>query len=205
MSKLILCDRLIDSVYTLEEFLEFDVRGVTSVISHVLGTDLSHIPPHVLQNAGERGTSIHESIEHYMRTGEIKFFFEYRPWQRGFEMFLYSIETIEPMALELRCVSSSVKGVVDFVGYVDGVLTLIDWKSSSNMSGETRLSAEMQANFYADLLISNYNIDVDKIEVVSIQKDKFKRLTVERDKTLAPSILKVYEHKCKHVKHVRKV
>ena len=199
--------KLLSSKYTLEEFLEFDVRGVTSVISHVLGTDLSHIPSHILENAGERGTSIHESIEKYFRTGEIDFYFEYRPWQRGFEKFLESVETIEPLGLELFVVGDNCKGVIDFVGYVDGVLTMIDWKSSSNMSGETRLSAELQLLLYEELLAQEYDLDVHELEVVSIQKDKFTRIKVDDDdgyERMYDIVMKMYDYKCKHVKHKRR-
>lgn len=204
LNKLTLPTSLIESTHTLEEFLECEQRGATSILQHIFSTDLSHIPEGILKLAGERGTSVHESIETWLQGGELDFFFEYKEWGKGFDKFLESIETIQPLGVELRCVTEHVKGVIDFVGYIDGELTMIDWKTSSNMSGETRLSAELQLQLYTYMLSECYGIDVDKVAVVSVQKNKFRRIDVEYDKDVALGLISTYVYKCKFVKHKRK-
>lgn len=191
------------STHTLDEFLECEQRGATSLLKHIFNTDLSHIPSGILKLAGERGTSVHESIEKYFNTGEIDFFFEYKQYRNGFEKFLETVGEVEVLGLELMCVTPHVKGVIDFVGVIDGAITMIDWKTSSNMSGETRLNAELQLQLYAYMLKECYGVELDKVAVVSIQKDKFRRIDIEYDEGVALGLISTYLYKCRFVKHKR--
>ena len=58
---------------TKDEFFANKLKGVTTILGDVLGKDeFKDVPENVLKAAGERGSAVHDWIEHFILTGEQK-------------------------------------------------------------------------------------------------------------------------------------
>ena len=111
----------------------------------------------VLNEYAERGTLIHELISSYLHGDLIvyiddnrfdplmvlKFFNCFKVW--------YQQHTIEPILLEKSFCSDKFGGTVDFYGKIDGVYTLLDFKTAKKI----RLSMILQLALYVVLLEQN--------------------------------------------------
>lgn len=189
----------------LEEFLELELRGAGTVIRTVFGEgNISQIPPKVLENAGIRGKAVHEAIEHYIDTGEVKIDFEYEVW---FLSFIEWYEEVKPQwicsELKLYSYELGFKGVIDALCIIDDKLVMIDWKTSSSLnefiSGiqltlYTKLINKLRHSMpVLDKLIGDRNID--ELRVVSITKKGYKDIPVPYDVKLADAVLYIYKEK----------
>jgi ATP-dependent exoDNAse (exonuclease V) beta subunit len=105
-----------------------------STISKALTWDkFQHIPKRYLDEASLRGSQIHDAIEQTFLMGLEVFPVDekYEIYFRGFQRFWFDNE-IEVIAIEERFVDEDKKtsGKIDFIGFLDGKLTVIDWKTS---------------------------------------------------------------------------
>lgn len=99
------------------------------------------IPNHVLKMAGDRGTKIHEAIEHYLKTGE--HFDENDKHYGYFEAFLkleeelkskgWKVHTLEHIAISTKY-DTPLVGTIDCYCEIDGRKAIIDWKTSSMLT-----------------------------------------------------------------------
>jgi hypothetical protein len=94
--------------------------SVTQLLKkHNLSTDFSKVNPEVLQAKAERGTLIHEEIEHYIKTGEVGFTIElyhFLEWQQE--------NNIKPVASEIIVNNDLVAGTVDLIAEGEGLIAL---------------------------------------------------------------------------------
>lgn len=189
-----------------EDFKNCEYRGVTTLINHVFGMDFSKIPEWILVPAQERGTAVHEYIEKYLDGQEPKMHFEYFPYRDAFHSWLKQFDEVEVVGLEVELIDheNEVKGIVDFIGYLDGELYVIDWKTSTNMTGETLMSAEIQSLLYRDMVERLMGLEDVYTRVVSIQKDKFTDIPVEDNRELVDSMGLLWKHRCKYKKPRRR-
>ena len=187
---------------TAEEFHNYKLPSVTGILSEVFGQDeFKNIPEHVLQAACERGSAVHESIENYINTKEMKINLEYqiyidyfKDWEVKYEpVFIFS---------EQRVVSEKYgfKGIIDTLfietsNVVDTTLVLCDWKTSSNLNV---FKTKCQLNLYLLLLEEahpEYKNKIDKLKILSLTKSGYKYYEFNPDRELALSILKIYNEK----------
>ena len=105
-----------------------------------------------LQKTADAGTEMHEAIEQYFRwpveCKDMPYHDALREkLPKGFQAF---IEKYQPrmVRMEERFYDDvlMVTGQPDFVGYVDGVLTVLDWKSSKRPSMKHKLQAAIYAS-----------------------------------------------------------
>lgn len=196
----------------LETFLELPYRGANTVINTVLGsTDLSHIPSKVLENAGIRGSRVHESIEEYINTGKFNIDLEYSIYM---DYFLDWVKDYSPNFVfsELMLYSEELgyKGIIDAGFYTTkyGKTTFVvcDWKTSSNLDV---LRASIQVTLYIKLLkhcmeyhpercegISDIDFSNIELRVLSLGKQGYTYYNLEYDEKTADAILHLY-HKIK--------
>lgn len=98
--------------------------------------DFTGIPPERLAAKAAIGTECHALIESYLRADGSHFpLFEgasdraltyFDSWMRFFE----DCGTVEPLYLEGEMVTPEYAGCVDFVGRIDAINVIIDWKTS---------------------------------------------------------------------------
>lgn len=190
---------MIEQKLTKEEFFDAPYHGVTTVLADVFGKDeFKNIPEAVLKAAGERGSAVHSYIETFINTGEwpeIEL-----AYQIYIDYFKEFYEKYKPKFIlsELMLISEKMK----FKGIIDCVLIykeddkdiccMVDWKTSSSLN---RFKTMCQLNMYRDLLIEQYDIDIDEIRTLSITKTGWRFSKFEIDENLTDEILKLYNLK----------
>lgn len=130
------------------------------------------------------GTDIHNAIEHFVLTGELKVDTEYvdevTNALKSFALFRKERPEIALKWSELALTSEKYKynGTIDCIG--DGIL--IDWKSGNAKEEEKPAiydSYKVQVSAYVYLYNEVKNENIDKAIIVSIAKDKVSYNTYE--------------------------
>lgn len=193
---------------TDEQFHDYKLPGVTSVLDVVLGHDeFANIPERVMQAACDRGHAVHESIEEFIKSGckdKPKIALEYQIYIDYFNDW-YDKYKPEFIFSEQKLVSENLgcKGIIDacyFENYNgERSLVLTDWKTSSNLNV---FKTKCQLNLYLLLLEDNIDdrsyLSIDKLKTLSLTKSGFKYIEFEPDRELAQAILKIYKEKTKN-------
>ncbi|NLH62486.1 MAG: PD-(D/E)XK nuclease family protein [Ignavibacteriales bacterium] len=135
----------------------------------------------------EVGTLAHQMILDYFKKVETDFS-DYSPETRdkAENSFLSFLEwakgkDIEPLALEIEAVSESLRfgGKFDFYGLVNGIKTLIDFKTGSGIYDEMGI----QLSAYRYLLIENNLGDPEQCMIVRIPRDETETFEVKSFET----------------------
>ena len=106
----------------------------------------------LLERAATRGKTVHAFVEHYMRTGDLMEWdelpAEYHGYLQAAARFLWDFFP-QPIAVERLVVHPEMRyaGRLDLIAMVDGVPTLLDFKS--NTHGRVYAEAHVQATAYA--------------------------------------------------------
>lgn len=125
--------------------------------------------------AARKGTLIHSIIESHNTKKEIDlseysddeidlaskiFYTHYIEWEK--------LHEIQPLESEFKLVSETYKfgGIIDFYAILDGVYTVIDFKTSKSISKEHLL----QVSSYVQLLKEN-GYKVDQLLILDVKKD----------------------------------
>ena len=98
----------------------------------------------VLADAGNVGTQVHNAIQTYLATGHepvapsdqvTSAFLAFLEWKDAHEVKPLQIKSESKMGLEYTLYDEElgVAGTADFIGYIDGELTVADWKSSKGI------------------------------------------------------------------------
>ena len=92
----------------------------------------------ISSSAAKRGTRFHQHVEDYLRQDKDFIEFEDVLQEQMFRAVRPVLDEIVPLALEAPMYSENLKmaGRVDCVGMVDGLLTIVDFKSSSRPKEE---------------------------------------------------------------------
>jgi len=92
-------------------------------------------------------------------------FLSFLEWQKH--------KTIEPILIETSLVSERYKygGTLDFYGKLDGILTLVDWKTGSGIYD----SYVYQLSAYRNLLIENGYENPERVMIVRINREENER------------------------------
>lgn len=147
--------------------------SVTTILQELGFIDLSNVPQDILDYASLRGTYTHKAIELYLqgKLNESTLDPAIQPYFQGFKKFASEHE-LKPLHLEKMFAIKHLLlvGTVDFIGLVDGKLTICDWKTSAKLSK----SAALQIGGY--LLLANHEkkeVDelIENAMVLQLEKD----------------------------------
>lgn len=149
--------------------------SVTTILQELGFIDLSGIPQEVLDYASLRGTYTHKAIELYLQgnLNETTLDPAIQPYFNGFKKFAAEHE-LKPIHLEKMFAIKHllIAGTVDFIGLVDGVETLIDYKTSSVVTK----AAALQVGGY--LLLANHEVKepenlIENTMIVHLKKNGY--------------------------------
>lgn len=145
-----------------------EIPCVSDIMAPLSQAKYKGISEKTLNNAAEKGTSVHNSIENYIKFGIDDVPPEHRAY---FDAFLDWENDYQP-----KVVSSEKKvyhqllrygGTIDLLLYINGVLTLCDIKTTSTVSDMTcgvQLEAYNQA-------LKSIGVDVEKKIILHLKKD----------------------------------
>ena len=168
------------------------VPGATTIVGQLdktflvkwankLGKEGKDVEEYTKQKA-RLGTLIHNIIQSHLLQRELdisaysddelscgdKAYFRYLEWEKQ--------HTIEEVEIEKELVSELYKygGYLDLYCKLDGKYTVIDIKTSKNIS----IDQEIQVSSYAQLLMEN-NLPIDKIMILNLGKEDNSKLQVK--------------------------
>ena len=151
----------------------FSCVSVTTILKELGFVDFSKVPPEILEYASLRGTYTHKAIELYLqgKLNESTLDPAIQPYFQGFKKFASEYE-LKPLHLEKMFAIKHLllAGTIDFIGFVDSKLTIIDYKTSAKLSK----SAALQIGGY--LLLANHGVKelnelIENVMVVQLKKD----------------------------------
>lgn len=160
--------------YTINDFT---VMSVTELIQWYGLKDVSRIPVDILQNAADRGSYTHEAIVYALDDNLAEVHPLCQPYMDAFEMFRADnvLET-EHTERIIGSLDLGLAGTVDWIGKVNQVPIILDWKTSSKISKADILQLQM----YRHILYQEYNEDYSELYVVQLKKNgKYKLYRTE--------------------------
>lgn len=168
------------------------VDGVKCISATQIATYLNpfrkmKIPEHVLRKAGLKGTVVHDTIEHYLTTGEINLDENCKQYgvkkeiaEPYFNAFLDLMkkygDRLEILHIEKKAIyphdmgneTVVIVGTIDIVAKLDGELIILDWKTSSAM---TLPEWRMQLSIYQRLVQYTFDMDCPKRYIGWLKKN----------------------------------
>lgn len=156
-----------DSTHTYTLFGEV-IPCVSDIMGPLSAEKYKRISERTLNNAAEKGTAVHNSIENYIKFEIV----DIPPEHRGyFDAFLDWWKTYHPEVVgsEIKIYHKLLRygGTIDILVYIDGVLTLVDIKTTSELSDMT---CGVQLEGYSQALKS-HGIHVERKIILHLKKD----------------------------------
>ena len=145
------------------------IPSVSEIISPLSNKKYDGISEKTLERAARKGTSVHNSIENF-----IKFEIDDVPEEhRGyFEGFLDWWEEKKPVVIgsEIKIYHKLLRygGTIDLLCLIDDAVTLVDYKSTAVVSDMT---CGVQLEGYRQALAS-HGIKIDRKEILHLKKDR---------------------------------
>lgn len=144
------------------------IPSVSQVMEPLKDANYAGISEKTLQHAADKGTSVHNSIENFIKFGIEDVAPEHRMY---FDAFLKWWEETQPAVVgsEIRIYHKLLRygGTIDLLCYIDGKLTLIDFKTTYTISD---MSCGVQLEAYAQALAS-HGIIVERKLILHLKKD----------------------------------
>ena len=190
---------------TKNEFFANKLKGVTTILGDVLGKDeFKDVPENVLKAAGERGSAVHDWIEHFILTGEQKSI--ELAYQIYIDYFLDWYNEYQPefISAEQMMINEEdgYKGIIDAIFYYKDketgkkIVCMCDWKTSSNLN---RFKTMCQLNLYERMFRREYStLKIDEIRTLSLTKTGYRFAKFELNKKISDSIILLYKLKGKY-------
>lgn len=158
---------------------EIEVPSVTQIMKPLSKAKYENIPQSVLDRAATRGSEIHSAIEFYLKYGIEEIDSEYEGYFEAFKTWWKSLERPAMLGSEVRMYyagdNDSLKdlygdtfaGTIDFVGFIGGQVTVIDFKSTSTIIDMT---CGVQLEAYRQMLMS-WGIVPERKLIVQLKAD----------------------------------
>lgn len=144
------------------------IPSVSNILEPLSRAKYSRVDERTLDRAAERGTSVHDSIENFIKYGVVDVNPEYRGYFNGFHEWWEKTKPV-PVGSELRVYHKVMQygGTIDLLAYIDDELTLIDFKSTYSLID---MICGVQLEGYAQALES-HGIKVAKKMILHLKKD----------------------------------
>lgn len=183
---------------TKQEMFEVKAPSATRIIGKVFNKEavFDKIPKSIMKEAQERGTWVHEQIENHINGDDVDERWEWQSyldafhhWEGQHEVDYLVSEWIIADLTDFHC-----KGILDALAYVDGVLCLIDFKTSARPQ---HMDWELQLSVYAYLLYKEYGLTTPiELRVVMLGRDgTSKMLYYNYDESVVKSLINIYHYK----------
>lgn len=145
-----------------------EIPSVSRVMEPLKDANYAGISEKTLRRAADKGTSVHDSIENFVKFGIEDVDPEFRAY---FDAFLQWWMEFQPILVgsEIRIYHIILRygGTIDLLVYIDGKLILIDVKTTYTVSD---MSCGVQLEAYAKALES-HGIKVDEKQILHLKRD----------------------------------
>ena len=144
------------------------IPSVTTLMNPLSAEMYKNISSVTLSNAADKGTAVHNAIENYIKFDIVDIPPEHSGYFDGF-LEWWNQHDIQVVASEVRVYHKIMRygGTIDLLAYVDGVLTLIDIKTTSVLSEK---SCGVQLEAYSQALKS-LGFQIEQKIILHLKKD----------------------------------
>jgi len=138
-----------------------------------------------LERASKRGTRLHENIEHYLKNEKVEKLsmldgILFKPLAIIADSHITDIHALEyPLYSDVM----KLAGTVDCVANYDGVIALIDFKTSKNRKSKEDISSYfLQTSIYSIMIQEMYGLKIDKMVILMAVDNENKVLVFEESR-----------------------
>jgi hypothetical protein len=143
------------------------IPSVSTIMEPLSNAKYKGISESTLSRAADKGTGVHNAIENWTKYGIEDILEEHRPY---FDAFLQWWEETKPEVVgsECRVYHKLMRygGTIDLLAYIDGKLTLVDYKTTYKVSDMT---CGVQLEAYAQACAS-HGIKVERKRILHLTK-----------------------------------
>lgn len=127
------------------------IPSVSQLVQYATGEDYSNIPPHILANAAEFGTTIHDAIEDYLTDGTETQFYDDKLNNSWSEFMRLKDEYIG----KENVIETQIDFEEKYAGRIDLLsgTTLIDFKTNAKFDDSLEKHLEWQLGYYKLALV----------------------------------------------------
>lgn len=145
-----------------------EIPSVSRVMEPLKASSYAGISEKTLARAADKGSSVHNSIENWLKFGIDDIPEEHRPYFDGFLEWWNEYQP-EVVASEVKTYHKLMRygGTIDLLAYIGGKLTLIDFKTTYRLLEK---SCGVQLEAYAQALAS-HGIVVEAKHILHLKKD----------------------------------
>lgn len=145
-----------------------EIPSVSRVMEPLKASSYAGISEKTLARAADKGSSVHNSIENWLKFGIDDIPEEHRPYFDGFLEWWDEYQP-EVVASEVKTYHKLMRygGTIDLLAYIGGKLTLIDFKTTYRLLEK---SCGVQLEAYAQALAS-HGITVEEKYILHLKKD----------------------------------
>lgn len=145
-----------------------EIPSVSRVMEPLKASSYAGISEKTLARAADKGSSVHNSIENWLKFGIDDIPEEHRPYFDGFLEWWNEYQP-EVVASEVKTYHKLMRygGTIDLLAYIGGKLTLIDFKTTYRLLEK---SCGVQLEAYAQALAS-HGIMVEAKHILHLKKD----------------------------------
>lgn len=145
-----------------------EIPSVSRVMEPLKASSYAGVSEKTLARAADKGSSVHNSIENWLKFGIDDIPEEHRPYFDGF-LEWWNEYRPEVIASEVKTYHKLMRygGTIDLLAYIGGKLTLIDFKTTYRLLEK---SCGVQLEAYAQALAS-HGITVEAKHILHLKKD----------------------------------
>lgn len=145
-----------------------EIPSVSKIMEPLKASGYAGISEKTLARAADKGSSVHNSIENWLKFGIDDIPEEHRPYFNGFLEWWNEYQP-EVIASEVKTYHKLMRygGTIDLLAYIGGKLTLVDFKTTYRVMEK---SCGVQLEAYAQALAS-HGITVEAKNILHLQKD----------------------------------
>ncbi len=145
-----------------------EIPSVSKVMEPLKASGYAGISERTLERAADKGSSVHNAIEMWLRFGVIDIPEEHRGYFNGF-LEWWNRYKPELVASEVKVYHKLMRyaGTTDLLAYIDGKLTLVDYKTTYRVMEK---SCGVQLEAYAQALAS-HGVEVEAKHILHLEKN----------------------------------
>lgn len=169
-----------------------EVPSVSELIRFLTREAYNDTPQYFMDGAAARGTRVHKATEAIDEYGKVECEDDISEYIQGYVAFL---RDHKPDWLHIEwpvCNHKSYAGTVDRYGELDGKKTILDIKTTQNISGMHKLLYGVQLTLYK--MAVEMETPVEQLVVLQLKKDgSYKLIPIEENEPLALACLTMHE------------
>lgn len=165
-----------------------DVPSVSEITRFISRELYSDVVQFALDNAADRGTRVHKATEALDKFGSVEISDEIAPYVKAYVKFLKEHQpTWEKVEWAVHK-DTEYAGTLDRYGSLDGIKSIVDIKSTKNITKHHRTLYTAGQNLYRKAIEPDFQ--VDKLYILQLKDDEtYKLIEIPKDDALADSCL----------------